>query len=191
MSERAMKKFHCLVSIVLFLLTAAGCASIKSKPASYYLSEDYFKEVASEEKRIVMGNYYDVLHHLSKNKHKEVIESATEGIDSIPRYRSMFAFLYAMRGYSHIILYQLDKGMEDIKNIENLDKDSLYIPCLNTYYYMSYAPFDSDPEVYFLKALEYLKEWRDTKPRNYFETFLYDSKRISDIENRIREGMSK
>ena len=138
-----------------------------------------------------MDSYYDVLRHLSNNEHKEVIESASEGIDSIPRYRSMFAFFYAMRGYSYIMLYDLDKGMEDIKNLENIDKDSLYIPCLYTYYYMSYAPFDSDPDVYFLKALEYLKDWRDTKPRNLFEAFLYDSKRISDIENRIREGMNK
>lgn len=191
MKEKKMKNLYYSVLIALLALTIGGCATTKSKPASYYVSDDYLNEVATEEKGTVMDSYYDVIRHLSKNEFKEVIESASEGIDNIPRYKSMFTFFYAMRGYSYIILYKLDKGIEDIKNLENIDKDSLYIPCLYTYYYMSYAPFFSDPNVHYLKALEYLKEWRDTKPRNYFETFLYDTKRISDIENKIREGMTK
>ncbi|MBN1571842.1 MAG: hypothetical protein JW984_01460 [Deltaproteobacteria bacterium] len=186
-----MKNLYYSVLIALLILMIGGCATTQPKSASYYLSEDYFKEVASEEKGIVMDNYYDVIRHLSNKDFKGVIKSATDGIDSIPKYRSMFAFFYAMRGYSYIILYKLDKGMEDINNLENIDKDSLYIPCLYTYYYMSYAPFFSDPNVHYLKALEYLEKWRETKPKNYFETFLYDSKRISDIERTIREGMNK
>jgi hypothetical protein len=147
--------------------------------------------VANEEKVDVMDSYYGVLRHLSKNEYKDAIKYASSGINGIPRYKSVFTFFYAMRGYSYIMLYDLDKGMEDIKNLENIDKKSTYVPCLYTYYYMSYAPFDSDPDLYFTKALEYLKLWRETKPKNYFETFLYDTKRISEIEKTIRAGMNK
>lgn len=189
MKERTMRNtFYCF-TIAVFLLTTAGCASVASKSPSYYVSEEYFKEVAKEEKADVIDSYFGVLRHLSKNEYKEAIKSATSGINNIPRYKSVFTFFYAMRGYSYIMLYDLDNGMEDIKNLENLDKKSTYVPCLYTYYYMSYAPFDSDPDLYFMKALEYLKLWRETKPKNYFETFLYDTKRISEIERTIKEGM--
>ncbi len=186
-----MKKYLYCFTIVLTLLSITSCASTRPKSESYFLSKDYYKEVAEQEKGTVMDNYYSVLRHLSKREFKEAAKSASDGIDNIPRYKSIFTFFYAMRGYSYIMLYDLDKGMEDIKNIENLDKKTLFIPCLYTYYYMSYAPFDSDPDFYFLKSLEYLKQWQEKKPKNYFETFLYDSKRISEIEKTIKEELSK
>lgn len=186
-----MKKYLYCFTIVLTILIIASCAFTRSKPASYYLTDSYYKEVMDQEKGEVVDKYYSVLKHLSKREFKEAAKAASDGINNIPRYKSVFTYFYAMRGYSYIMLYNLDKGMDDIKNLENLDKKTLFIPCLYTYYYMSYASFNSDPDFYFLKALEYLKVWRETKPKNYFETFLYDAKRISEIEKTIKEGMSK
>ena len=88
-------------------------------------------------------------------------------------------------------MYKLDKGLEDIKNLENLDKDSYMIPFLYTYYYISYSPFDSDPKDVLMEALESLKMWKEKRPRNYFETFFSNPARISEIEKIIQDGINK
>ena len=184
--------------IVLFLciaaaLALASCAGTgkESKPASYYLSSDYLADIKAEESVLVMGAFYDATDALSEGDYMEVIERSSEGIAQIPTYKSLFAYFYAIRAYSYIMLYDLDAAMEDISYLSSLDEDSLMIPFLYTYYYLSYAPFFEDSDYYFQLALDYLNEWRSHQPTNYFEKMFSDPARIAEIESLITEELNK
>lgn len=176
-----------LMSLMLF----PSCKTVTSKPDSYYLSEQYIAELNENEDPLVMDYFYRANDSLSEAEYKNAINYATKGMDHIPIYRDVFAYFYAVRGYSYIMLYDLDSALDDIKNLENLDRDSLMIPFLYTYYYLSMAPFDSDPDFYYQNALRSLKEWREEKPENYLETFFSDPRRISEIEKVILEDMNR
>ena len=184
----AMKRFFASIFILFLIL---GCVTTPKKSDSYLISEQYFLDVREDEDPWVMESFFNTTESLSEKEYGEVIEYATKGIDDIPKYMDLFAFFYAARGYSYIMQYKLDKGLEDIKNLENLDKDSYMIPFLYTYYYISYSPFDSDPKGILMKALASLNEWKEKRPKNYFETFFSNPTRISEIEKVIQEGINK
>jgi hypothetical protein len=177
------------IAAVIALVSCAGTGK-ESKPASYYLTSDYLADIRAEENGLVMSAFYDATEALSVGNYEEVIEQATEGIALIPAYKDMFAYFYAIRAYSYIMLYDLDTAMEDIGYLTELDKNSLMIPFLYTYYYLSYAPFFEDEDYYLQLSLEYLNEWRAHQPTNYFETMFSDPGRISEIESLIREELN-
>ena len=188
MTHRYTVVFFCIIAVIA-LASCAGTVK-ESKPASYYLTSDYLTEIRAEESGLVMSAFYDATEALSEGNYEEVIEQASEGIALIPAYRDMFAFFYAVRAYSYIMLYDLDAAMEDIGYLTDLDDDSLMIPFLYTYYYLSYAPFFEDEDYYLQLSLEYLQQWRAHKPTDYFETMFSDPGRIAEIESLIREEMN-
>ncbi|MBN1882530.1 MAG: hypothetical protein JW885_10190 [Deltaproteobacteria bacterium] len=185
------RKHIVLFLSVVALFALASCATSESKPKSYYLSSDYLAEIRAEESGLVMSAFYDATDALSRGDYAEVIERSTEGIAQIPTYKDLFVYFYAIRAYSHIMVYDLDAAMEDIGYLSALDKDSLMVPFLYTYYYLSYAPFFEDSDYYFQLALEYLNEWRATQPTNYFETMFSDPGRIAEIESAITTELNK
>ena len=187
------RKYTVLLFGIISLFALASCAGTgkESKPSSYYLSSDYLAEIRAEESGLVMSAFYDSVDALSAGDYKKVIESSSEGIALIPAYKDLFVYFYAIRAYSYIMLYDLDAAMEDIGYLTALDKDSLMIPFLYTYYYLSYAPFFEDSDYYFELALEYLNQWRSQPPTNYFETMFSDPGRIAEIESVILEEMRK
>ena len=183
-----MKRFFVSIFILSLIF---GCITTPKKSDSYYISEQYFIDVREDEDPWVMESFFETSESLSEKEYGEVVEYATKGINRIPKYKSLFAFFYAARGYSYIMQYDLEKGLEDIKNLENLDEDSYMIPFLYTYYYISYSPFDSDPKKILMKALESLKMWKEKRPSDYFETFFSNPARISEIEKIIQDGINK
>ena len=189
MTRRYIATLFCIAAA----LTLASCAGTgkESKPASYYLSSDYLAEIRTEENGLVMSAFYDSVDALSEGDYETVIERSSEGIALIPAYKDLFVYFYAIRAYSHIMLYDLDAALDDIGYLTALDDKSLMIPFLYTYYYLSYAPFFEDSEYYFELALEYLNEWRSHPPTNYFETMFSDPARIAEIESAITEELRK
>ena len=177
--------------IVVTLLIVSGCATFSTRSDSYKLSDDYFIEIRDNEDPFVMDHFYQLNGYLKENDYKGVVEEATEGIDSIPKYAELFSYFYAMRGYANIMLYNLEKGFEDITNLQEFDKESSMIPGLWTYYYFSYAPFDTDPKKYYLKAKESLVQWRSARPRNTFEVVFSDPARIAEMEKVINDELRK
>jgi len=183
------RKYTVLLLSVVSLFVLASCATTESKPKSYYLSSDYLADIRTEENGLVMSAFYDATEALSEGNYEKVIERSSEGIALIPTYKDLFVFFYAVRAYSYIMIYDLDAAMEDIGYLSALDKQSLMIPFLYTYYYLSYAPFFEDSDDYFLLALDYLNEWRAHQPTNYFETMFSDPGRIAEIESVITEEL--
>jgi len=186
-----IRKYMLLMLCIVLGCSLISCATSESKPASYYLSSDYLAEIRIEEDGLVMSAFYDASEALSEGDYAEVIERSSEGIAQIPSYKDLFAYFYAIRAYSHIMLYDLDTAMEDIGYLTALDKDSLMIPFLYTYYYLSYAPFFEDEYYYLQVSLDYLNQWREHQPANYFETIFSDPGRITEIESLIREELNK
>jgi len=178
-----------LLGIVIIIVF--GCASIMPKSDSYKLSDAYLTEVRDKEDPLVMDYFYELNDYLTKGDYEMVIKTATEGIDSIPKYADLFSYFYAMRAYASIMLYRLDVGLEDIGNLTRFDKESSMIPGLWTYYYFSYAPFDPDPRSYYLKARESVVKWRAVPPRNVFEQVFSDPARIGNMETVINDELKK
>jgi hypothetical protein len=179
-----------LMAAVVLLITS-GCAGSYYRSDSYKLSDAYFAEVRDNEDGLVMDHFYRLNDYLVDSDFKGVVEQATEGIDAIPKYRELFAYFYAMRAYANIMLYNLEKGAEDINNLQWFEKDSSMIDGLWAYYYFSYAPFDTDPKKYYLKAKESVGRWRAARPLNTFELFFSDPKRIADLEKIIDDELRK
>jgi tetratricopeptide (TPR) repeat protein len=189
--QQGRKTTAVILFVFSLLFIVFGCATIPKKSTSYYLSDEYFNEIRQGEDPWVMEYFFKTTEYIAEKKYDDAIEAATEGINKIPSYRDLFSYFYTVRGYSYIMRYELEKGKEDIGYLENIDKDSLMIPFLYTYYYLSYAPFDRDPDKYYQKALDYLNMWKTQRPKTYFETFFSDPARIADIEKTIRSEMNK
>lgn len=171
-------------SVVLF-----GCAATLPRPHADKLSDAYFAEVQDNEDPLVMDYFYQLNDYLAEGDFAMAAESATNGLDAIPKYRELFAYFYAMRAYASIMLYRLEAGVEDIQNLTRLDEESSMIPGLWTYYYFSYAPFDPDPKSYYLKAKESLDRWRAARPKDTFELVFSDPARIAEIAAVIDEEL--
>jgi len=189
-----MKQRSWLIRLLVFCICSiaiAGCASIVPKPHADKLSDAYFTEVRDNEDPLVMEYFYQLNDYIIEGDFTNAAESATKGLDAIPKYRELFSYFYAMRAYSSIMLYRLEAGVEDIENLSRFDKNSSMIPGLWTYYYFSYAPFDSDPKSYYIKAKESLAKWRAARPQNTFELVFSDPARIADIGAIIDEELKK
>jgi hypothetical protein len=176
----------CVGSIVI-----SGCATVLPMSHPDKLSDAFVTEVGDNEDPIVMEYFYEVNDYLADGDFEMAVKSATEGIDAIPKYQELFAYFYAMRAYACIMLYRLEAGVEDIGNLTRLDKDSSMIPGLWTYYYFSYAPFDTDPKSYYLKARESLVLWRAARPRNAFEMIFSDPARIAETGTIIDDELRR
>jgi tetratricopeptide (TPR) repeat protein len=183
--------FFQLLILMVALAVIAGCASIAPRSDSYKLSDAFIAEVQDNEDPYVMEHFYNLNDYLAQSDWAEAVESATKGIDAIPKYRELFSYFYAMRAFSSIMLYRLEASVEDIENLTRYDKDSSMIPGLWTYYYFSYAPFDPDPKSYYRKAKESLAQWRAARPRNAFELIFSDPARIADVSAVIDEVLKK
>ena len=127
-----MKIWKTYILLFTGLILLFGCATVHSGGNAYYLSEQYFIDVRNNEDPLVMDYFFRCTEKLSEKNYESAIENATRGMDNIPKYKDMFAFFYGVRGYSYIMLYQLEKAKDDITNIETLDKDSVIIPFLDT-----------------------------------------------------------
>jgi hypothetical protein len=176
----------CIGSIVI-----AGCATVLPQSHTDKLSDAYITEVNKNEDPLVMEYFYELNDYLAQGDFAMAAESATNGLDAIPKYPELFAYFYAMRAYSSIMLFRLEAGFEDIGNLTRYDKKSSMIPGLWTYYYFSLAPFDPDPRSYYLKAKESLEKWRSAPPRNAFELIFSDPARIADISGIIDDELKK
>jgi len=180
-----------LVVLCAGLAVIVGCAAVMPKSDAYKLSGAYFNEVADNEDPLVMEYFFELNDYVTNGDWTMAAESATEGIDSIPKYPELFSYFYAMRAYASIMLYRLEGGSEDIGNLTRFDKESSMIPGLWAYYYFSYAPFDPDPKSYYLKAKEYVVQWRAAPPRNIFEQAFSDPARIAELAAVIDEELKK
>jgi hypothetical protein len=171
--------FFRLLILCAGLIVIVGCTTIMPKSQSYKLSDAYFIEVRDNEDPLVMEYFFELNDYLDDGDWEMAVESATEGIDAIPKHSELFSYFYAMRAYASIMLYRLQAGVEDIETLTRFDKESSMIPGLWTYYYFSYAPFDADPKSYYLKAKESLIQWRAASPHNTFELIFSDPGRIA------------
>jgi hypothetical protein len=178
-------------SLGIGIVIVFGCATIMPKSDSYKLSDAYLTEVRDNEDPLVMEYFYELNDYLTDGDYEMVVETATEGIDSIPKYADLFAYFYAMRSYASIMLYSLDAGREDIGNLTRFDGKSSMIPGLWAYYYFSYAPFDPDPKSYYLKAKDAVVKWRAAPPGNVFEQVFSDPARIANLSTVIDEELRK
>ncbi len=176
---------------LIFSAFLVGCTTAGPRSDSNKLSDAYFIEVRDHEDPTVMQCFFEVNDALKANDYTAAVDAATKGIDAIPKYPELFSYFYAMRGYSNIMLYNLEKGQEDIKNLETYDKRSSMIPGLWTYYYFSYAPFDPNPKEYYLKAKQWLAAWQAARPRNTFELVFSDPARIADMGKIIDDELKK
>lgn len=173
------------------IIALFGCATVGPKSESYKLSDAYFEEVRENEDPLVMDYFFELNDYLKDGDYAMVSETATEGIDAIPKYGELFSYFYAMRAYASIMLYRLEASVEDIGNLTRFDSESSMIPGLWTYYYFSYAPFDPDPKSYYFKAKESLVQWRAARPKNTFEKVFSDPARIAHMEKVIDEELKK
>lgn len=191
---RPMKRrslfFHLLI-VCAGLAVIAGCATVLPGSGRDKLSDAYFAEVRDNEDPIVMDYFYQLNDYLTQGDYALVVDSATEGLDAIPKYPELFSYFYAMRAYGSIMLFRLEAGLEDIDNLTRFDEKSSMIPGLWTYYYFSCAPFDPDPKSYYLKARESLAQWRATPPRNAFELVFSDPARIAEVGAVIEEELKQ
>ncbi len=180
-----------LLLLVAGIMSLFGCASAGTHSQSYKLTDAYFIEVRDNEDPQVMDYFFELNDYLKDGDYAMVAETATEGIDAIPKYGELFSYFYAMRAYASIMLYRLEAGLEDIGNLTRIDSESSMIPGLWTYYYFSYAPFDPDPKSYYLKAKESLIQWRAARPENTFELVFSDPARIANMEKVIDDELKK
>jgi len=177
--------------LILVILGVIGCVTAENRPDSYYLSDEYFNEISKEENPWVMESFFAATNALTENDYVKAVGFASKGIDNIPKYRDIFTALYAIRGYAYIMQYNLDSALKDIENITIIDKGSLMIPFLNTYYYLSYAPFTDDPRYYYHKALDNIDIWKSRAPKNFFEKKFSDPARIAEVEKSVIDSMNK
>jgi hypothetical protein len=177
-----------LISVILVM---SGCATVLPGSGPDKLSDAYFNEIRDNEDPFVMDYFYQVNDSLAKSDFVSVVNKATMGIDTIPKYKELFSYFYATRAYGNIMLFKLEAGKEDITNLTWFDKKSSMIPGLWTYYYFSYAPFDSSPKDYYRVAKEWLIKWRAASPLNVFEKIFSDPARITAIEKIIDDELQK
>ena len=189
-----MKRRSWIIRLLVFCIGSiviSGCATVLPQSHPDKLSDAYFTQVSDSEDPLVMEYFYELNDYLADGDFAMVVESATEGLDAIPKHRELFSYFYAMRAYASIMLYRLEAGAEDIGNLTRFDEKSSMIPGLWAYYYFSFAPFDPDPKSYYLKAKESLDLWRAARPQDTFELVFSDPARIAELSAVIDEELHK